>query len=152
MERVEAALVGHAVIGIDSSIFIYFVEDVEGRAHAAGTILRLIAGLSGVTSTLTLTEAATRPYQIGRSDLADEYRTLVTTFPQLMVAGIDVEIALRAARLRASHGLRTPDALQVAACLEHGATAFVTNDRRLRRVTELDVILIDDFVTDTHAP
>jgi predicted nucleic acid-binding protein len=43
-------------------------------------------------------------------------------------------------------GLRTPDALQNAACLENGAMAFVTNDRRLPRVTELDVILLDEVV------
>jgi hypothetical protein len=27
-----------------------------------------------------------------------------------------------------------------------GATAFVTNDLRLRRVTELDMIILDDFL------
>jgi predicted nucleic acid-binding protein len=44
------------------------------------------------------------------------------------------------------NGLRPPDARQSAACLENGAMAFVTNDRRLRRVTELDVLLLDEVV------
>jgi hypothetical protein len=34
----------------------------------------------------------------------------------------------------------------MAACIVAGATAFVTNDRRLRRVTELDTIILDDFL------
>jgi predicted nucleic acid-binding protein len=41
--------------------------------------------------------------------------------------------------------LRTPDALQIAACLAHGAEAFVTNDRRLRRVTEIEVKVLEDL-------
>jgi predicted nucleic acid-binding protein len=36
--------------------------------------------------------------------------------------------------------------MQIAACLHHGATAFLTNDMRLRRVTELEVIILNDFL------
>jgi len=39
-----------------------------------------------------------------------------------------------------------PDALQIAAALEAGATAFVTNDQRLGKVKELDVLQLDDYV------
>jgi hypothetical protein len=34
----------------------------------------------------------------------------------------------------------------VGACLEHGTTAFLTNDRGLRRVGELETLLLEDFV------
>jgi predicted nucleic acid-binding protein len=40
---------------------------------------------------------------------------------------------------------RIADSLQVAACLDRGATAFVTNDNGLRRVTDLDVLVLADF-------
>ena len=57
--------------------------------------------------------------------------------------------ARRAAKLRARHRLSLADAFQVASCLQLGATAFLTNDRRLRRVTELEVVLLDDFANES---
>jgi predicted nucleic acid-binding protein len=39
-----------------------------------------------------------------------------------------------------------PDALQIGAALEAGATAFVTNDRRLSRVQGPKVLVFDDYV------
>ena len=39
--------------------------------------------------------------------------------------------------------------LQVAACLQHGATAFLTNDRDLRRIgSAVEVLLLADFVDE----
>ena len=54
----------------------------------------------------------------------------------------------RAAELRAMHRLSAPDALQVAACLQHGATAFLTNDRKLRRVVEVEGLLLSEFAPE----
>lgn len=148
MESLDRALDGHNIVGIDSAIFIYYVEEGDQRAQGSGHVLRLIASgkIQGITSVVTLTEVATLQYRNDRPDLANEYRTLVTSLPSLAVAIIDLETALHAARLRGSYSLRTPDALQIAACLERGATAFVTNDRRLRRVPDLQVLVLDDFV------
>jgi predicted nucleic acid-binding protein len=41
---------------------------------------------------------------------------------------------------------RVPDALQLGAALEHGATLFITNDRHFERATELPVLILDDYV------
>ncbi len=48
--------------------------------------------------------------------------------------------------LRAQYGIKTPDALQFAGALFHGATKFVTNDADLKKVIEIDVLVIDDFI------
>lgn len=50
-----------------------------------------------------------------------------------------------ASDLRAKYAIRTPDALQIAAGLSLGATGFLTNDGRLKRVTELEVLLLDEI-------
>ncbi len=42
-------------------------------------------------------------------------------------------------------GKLTPDAIQMAAALVYGCEAFRTNDRDLRRVDELRVLLLDDL-------
>jgi predicted nucleic acid-binding protein len=56
-------------------------------------------------------------------------------------------VLLEAARLRADLGsLKTPDAIHAATCLLHGCTLFVTNDKDLRRIPGLPVILLDDIL------
>ena len=41
--------------------------------------------------------------------------------------------------------MRLPDALQIAVAIQEGCEAFLTNDRRLARVAELRVLLLDDL-------
>jgi hypothetical protein len=43
--------------------------------------------------------------------------------------------------------MRVPDAVQIAAALEGGSTLFVTNDRRLRKVREIGMLILNDFVS-----
>ena len=42
--------------------------------------------------------------------------------------------------------IRVPDALQIAAAVEAGATLFITNDQRLTRVQEIRVFVLDDYL------
>lgn len=56
-----------------------------------------------------------------------------------------LRIANQAARLRASYNLRLPDALQVATAVYAGCDAFLTNDRQLQRVQELQVIVLEEI-------
>lgn len=55
-------------------------------------------------------------------------------------------IAQEAARLRATHNLRTPDAIQIATALQAGASAFLTNDAHLAIVPDLQVIVLDKLL------
>jgi predicted nucleic acid-binding protein len=147
-----ASLRQHARVGLDTSIFIYHIEGSSRYASPAGVALEeLVRGaFEGVTSVLTLMEIAVKPLQLGRADVADEYELLLATYPHLTVVGIDREIARRAAELRADHRLRPADALQVGSCLEHGTTAFLTNDRGLRRIGELETFVLEDFVESAY--
>jgi predicted nucleic acid-binding protein len=81
-----------------------------------------------------------------RPDVAEEYEVLLANYPNLVIAALDRPTARRAAELRADYRLRPADAWQVAACLEQGATAFLSNDRELRRIADLQVWMLEDFV------
>jgi predicted nucleic acid-binding protein len=71
---------------------------------------------------------------------------LLIHFPHLVLVDVTRDVARRAAQLRAHYRLRPAGALQVAAALDHGATAFVTNDRALARLNELlDVIVLENM-------
>jgi predicted nucleic acid-binding protein len=143
-----AALRQHERIGVDTPIFIYHLEGTTQLAGLAGVALDELAGgaFSGVTSVLTLMEIAVKPLQLRRPDVAEEYEVLLANYPNLVIAALDRPTARRAAELRAEYRLRSADALQVAACLEQGATAFLSNDRELRRITDLHVWMLEDFV------
>jgi predicted nucleic acid-binding protein len=146
--ELATALSGHQRVGLDTPLFIYHIEASTRFAVPAGLALdKLSRGeFQGVTSVLTLMELAVRPLQLGRPEVADEYEVVLATYPHLRVVSINRPIARRAAELRALYRLRPADALQVAACLEHGATAFLTNDKGLRRLTGLEVLVLEDFL------
>jgi predicted nucleic acid-binding protein len=69
------------------------------------------------------------------------------------LADVTRDVARQAAQLRARFRLRPADALQAATAAVHGATAFVTNDRRLGQLApELDIVLLDDLLPDDSQP
>lgn len=51
----------------------------------------------------------------------------------------DLAIAEMAARIRANHRLRTPDALQVATAIRGGAAAILTNGLEMARIPDVEV-------------
>ena len=134
-------------VGFDTPVFIYHIEQTSRWAAAASAALRAMADgrFTGMTSVLTLLEITVKPLRLGRPEVADVYAALLGDIPNLAILNLDPRAVRIGAELRATYGLRTPDALQIGACLAHGAEAFVTNDQRLRRVNEIDIVLLDDF-------
>jgi predicted nucleic acid-binding protein len=86
-----------------------------------------------------------RPWQLERPEVARAYEEALERFPNLVIADVTRAVSGQAARLRARHALRPADALHIATALVHGATAFVTNDRDLGRLDDLDIVLPADF-------
>jgi predicted nucleic acid-binding protein len=142
-------LAGHAIVGLDTSVFVYHLE-----AHPRYQPLtqELLAGVqdgrqTAVTSVITVMELTVRPWQLERPAVAREYEALLVHFPNLALVDVSRDVARRAAQLRARYNVRPADALQAATALLNGATGFVTNDRKLARLgPELDVIILESFV------
>lgn len=93
-----------------------------------------------------MTELLVQPYRLSELDRVDKFYALFSTYPHLDWIEPTLEIADRAAKLRAEHNLRTPDALQAATALVCGATGFVSNDPVFRRVPNLDTIILDQLL------
>ena len=149
MDEFSKRLAKAKVIGLDTPIFIYFLENNERYGPLAQLTLNGIekGKWQGVTSTITLMEITVRPWQLGRESAAREYEAILVHFPNLSVVDVDRNVARAAAQLRAKYNVSPPDALQVAACLSFGAKAFLTNDKRLSRLQELiDILVLDDFM------
>ncbi|MBK6846194.1 MAG: PIN domain-containing protein [Proteobacteria bacterium] len=146
MELIER--VGGGPVALDSAIFIYFIEDDERRAPLIASLLQRIdqGQLGAVTSAVTLLECLVVPYRDGDLALAERYEALLTRSRGLTLIDFDRPLLRAAAQLRAALGLKTPDALQLAAALRTGAKAFLTNDRRLPPVAGLAMLQLDDFL------
>lgn len=57
------------------------------------------------------------------------------------------DIARRAAQLRGVYSLKTADAILVATSLIGGATAWITNNHKMRRLFPvMDIIILDDLL------
>lgn len=146
MELVEA--VGVGPVGLDTAIFIYFIEEHPRYLSALQAIFaRLDAGeLRAVTSAVTLGEVLVVPYRVRDFALAERYESLLTRSRGLVFRDLDRQLLRAAAQLRASTGMRMPDALQVAAALGGQCSTFLTNDRRVPSIPGLDILQLDDLV------
>lgn len=145
--KLDTALVGISRLGIDAAPVIYFIEVHPRYDPLVSAVFQRVSDgvLTGVTSVITLTEVLVHPLARGNLALARQYRTLLRRSRQIRMIPVDPAVAEHAAELRARYRLRTPDAIQVATALTAGCEAFLTNDRDLRRVTELRTLLLDDL-------
>lgn len=84
------------------------------------------------------------PYRHGDRALADRYEALLTRSRGLTLVDLDRSLLRAAARLRASHGIKPPDALQVAAGLRMRCGSLLTNDRRIPSPSNLPVFQLND--------
>lgn len=142
-------LAGHALVGLDTSIWIYHLE--ANKRYDPLTTRILEAVQSGrpraVLSVLTIMEVNVRPYRLSKPGVAAHYEAMLSHFPNAYVVDVTSDVARRAAQLRATYDLRPADSLHVASSLVSGATAWITNDHDLRRLLPvLDVIILDDFL------
>ena len=147
MTSLNQARTGLTTVGIDTSPFIYLLEKNARYVAHARTIFRYIdAGqLLGYTSVFTLTEVLTHPKQTGNIRLEHGYLEILSNNRNLQLLDVNAAIADSAADLRARYNLRTPDTIQIATALATGCEAFLTNDRDLRRVNALRILVLDEL-------
>jgi len=128
-----------ALLLVDTAPIIYVIEDHPRlgprfrpifAAHAAGR-LRL------AVTTIAIAEVLTGPLRAGDEALARRYSAILESWQQVT---LDAEIAESAARLRASLGLKLPDAVQAASALAVNASALVTHDRDFSRLHAVRVM------------
>ena len=136
-------------IGIDTSVFIYFIEEHPDYLLIIQPLFDSVATghRTAVTSALTLLEVLVVPYRAGNLDLVRRYEALLTRSRGLHLVDLGREQLRFAAHLRAVHRVvRTPDALQLAAALTGRCSTFVTNDRQLPEIPGLRILQLGDYL------
>ena len=93
-----------------------------------------------------MTELLVQPYRDSDEDRVSEFYGLLSTYPNLDWISPDLETADLAARMRAAHRLRTPDALQAACAVRAGATRLITNDPAFERIGGFETLVLDHLL------
>jgi len=136
-------------IAIDSMCFIYYFEAHKQYGPLVRSVFSLITSgkTVGITSVITLAETMTtsllRPDQSG---IRVVYRDRLVTMKHLQMKDVDLTVAEQSALYRNMYQLKLGDAMQFATATSSGAHLFVTNDTQFRRVKELQVAILDDFL------
>jgi predicted nucleic acid-binding protein len=116
------------LIYLDSCLVIYAVEDESARGDMVRQKMSDGGAVAGVVSALVTMECLVGPLKEDDLVLHDQYVRALALFDR---APLGEEQFMRAAALRARHGLKAMDALHLAAAQMFGCKALWTGDARL---------------------
>ena len=152
MKRLQEFLKNHQLIGLDTSIFIYHLEDHPRYSPLTEIIFSALEkGINkGVTSYLTLMEILVKPKTEGLPQVARDYEYYLTTFPNLNFYEMGLDVARKASDLRAADRIKSPDAIQLATAILYGATDFITNYKIFKKVQGVEVLILDKFLKSSE--
>lgn len=133
---------------LDANIFIYALEGYPGFVEVLNELFTAIDNgqLQAVTSELSLAEVLIKPMMDNNAGFQDAYQKMIETSQALYVAPVSREILIRAASLRASNAaIKLPDAIHAATAQACHCQTIITNDKQLRVLAGLTVILPSDI-------
>lgn len=136
------------IVGLDTMLFIYHIEDNPKYAAITERLFDTIehGSCKAVTSILTLIELLIKPKREGNLIAVGDYRDMILTFPNLMVMDVNLRVSDIASDMRAKYRIRVPDAIQIASAIVGGSQSFITNDEGLKKVKDMNIILLDEWL------
>lgn len=145
--------IGEGPVCLDTCVFIYFIEENSDFLELILPIFEAIDKglLVAITSGITLIETLVIPFRCSNEELADQYERILTKSPGMRMYELDRELLRQGVYLRARFGLKTPDALQIAAAQRGGCSTFITNDRRLPDIEKLKIVQLSSYLTYSQA-
>lgn len=97
------------------------------------------------TSTVTDSEFLVKPFADNDIKQAENYKEFLKKL-DFLKCFISEQIAEFAAKIRAKYpDIKLADAFQLAACLDCNCNEFLTNDKQLKQVSEVNVIYLSDL-------
>ena len=134
---------------IDTAPIIYYIEAHPRYGPLVSDIVAAFQSgrLTAFSSVITLVEVLPKPIEAGNEALAKEFSDFLTAGQNISMMEITSGIAQSAGNFRGRYSfLRTMDAILIAASLEAEADAFTTNDSKLKRVSEIRVVVLREFL------
>jgi predicted nucleic acid-binding protein len=139
---------GSGLVGLDTPPFIYFIEEHPKYLSIVRPVFSAITDgtLTGVTSALALLETLVRPFRVGNAPLAVKYEAFLTRSHGLRFEEITGAILRAAAQLRATHNIKTPDAIHLATALVANCPVYLTNDRDLPLIPGIRILQVKSYL------
>lgn len=139
---------GKGPVFFDTCVFIYFIEESRPYIDIVAQIFEAISEgrISAATSGITLFETLVVPLRTNDVLLASRYKEFLCESEGLTILNLDDEVLYKGALLKAQLGVKTPDALQIAAAQVANCTTFITNDRRLPKIPGLQILQLSDYL------
>lgn len=135
------------IVGLDTAPLIYFIEENPNYTSIVDPFFEALERreFRVVTSIITLLEVLVNPIKQHDVQMATKYRNILLKTRDLSLISLTQSIAEEAARLRAVYRLHTADAIEIATALNSKATLFLTNDRWLTIVSDLEILVLDNL-------
>ena len=132
---------------LDTSLIIYLIENSPAfyskvSFYLADSIRKDIPVL---TSVISIAEFGVKPKRLNNLELIAEMEQMLSVL-QVKVLDVTMEMSEISSSLRAKYpSLKSSDALQLASAISSNCNSFVTNDKRLKIITEINVLTMDEL-------
>ena len=135
---------------LDSAPIIYKVEKHEKYYSVVNPLFSRIDNKESraVISPITISECLVIPLRTRNETLINTFTKLFRQNKAFEFHTFDQQTAIFASNLRAQHNILLLDAYQLAIAIQSQCDAFLTNDKKLKRVQEINVLLVDDLLED----
>lgn len=135
-------------IGLDSMAYIYLLEEHPKFSILAENIFERAENnkLTIISSALVLIEVLTGLRKSKDQGLESEFRHIIGEFSYLEIYNVDKNLVNLVVDLRVRYNFKTPDAIHFATAIEHKADAFITNDGQFKKVKEIPIIYLGDYI------
>ncbi len=137
----------HRRIALDANVFVYLFEGEGSLARSSAAVIDAISigRATGITASITLAEVVVGPVAAGDETMAERYVEAISSIEHFHVVPATAEIAAEAGVLRGRTKMTLADAIHVATARVAGASAFVTNDRRVRATGEVEIVCLGEL-------
>lgn len=134
-------------IFLDTAVIIYFLENNTDFGTKVEKLLEksINNNVNLITSTITIMEFCTKPFELGNITLIESFEDFLTDL-NITVVPVNYKIAIEAAKLRGKYrSLKGMDSLQLSSAITSSCDKFISNDRKLKQISEISIELIEDL-------
>jgi predicted nucleic acid-binding protein len=142
-------LTGLQSLFFDTAPIIYYIEAHPQFGPLSREAVQAVqtGNLTGYSSVITLSEVLAKPIQQGEEALARRFAVFLRAGKNFHLIDVSADISQRAGQLRGKYpALRTVDSIQIASALSVGAEGSLTNDGKLKQITEIQVLVLKDYL------
>jgi predicted nucleic acid-binding protein len=132
---------------LDTAPLIYYIEEHKDYVNILDELFTAneLAKFHFTTSVLTLMEILVLPIKQKANKIIKEYENILCNSTTIDIYDFNIEIAKKAAKIRADYGFKTPDAIQLSTAILTNSDFFLTNDKRLKSFKEIRIVVLSEI-------